>query len=238
MIMRQNKVGNLMTSDVVSVFPPTPFKDVARLLAEHDISGLPVLDEDDKVLGVISESDLMLRQATLPSEPVSRGRRWFGRHRDTAPVRAPASTAEGLMSRPAVTVHADDTIAEAARTMARHRVERLPVVDEEERLVGIVTRRDLLQVFLRPDVDIRREVIADIVVGTMWLTPATLDVRVQGGVVTLRGQLERRSEVSVLLRLTEQIDGVVSVVDELTYRVDDSRPPRPAEQTLLGLAGD
>ncbi|MFI9722677.1 CBS domain-containing protein [Streptomyces sp. NPDC052396] len=236
--MRQNKVGNLMTSDVVSVLPPTPFKDVAKLLAEHDISGLPVVDEDDKVLGVISESDLMLRQAALPAEPAPPHRRWLSRHRDAAPTRAPAPTAEGLMSHPAITVHADDTIAEAARTMARHRIERLPVLDEEERLVGIVTRRDLLQVFLRPDADIRREVIADVVVGTMWLTPATLDVRVLDGVVTLKGQLERRSEVSVLLRLTEQVDGVVSAVDELTYRIDDSRPPRPAEQTLLGLAED
>ncbi|RLU89213.1 hypothetical protein CTZ27_22505 [Streptomyces griseocarneus] len=237
--MRQNKVGNLMTGDVVSVLPPTPFKDIAKLLAEHDISGLPVVDEDDKVLGVISESDLMLRQTHLPPEPPPRRRRpWSRRHRDDIPIQVPAQSAGGLMTSPAITVHAGDSIAEAARTMARHRVERLPVVDEEDRLVGIVTRRDLLQVFLRPDMDIRREVIADLVVGTMWLTPATLDVHVVDGVVTLRGQLERRGEVATLLRLTEQVDGVVSVVDELTYRVDDSRPARSAEETLLGLADD
>ncbi|MFE7607050.1 CBS domain-containing protein [Streptomyces celluloflavus] len=142
------------------------------------------------------------------------------------------------MSRPVVTVHAEVPIAEAARTMARHRVERLPVVDEEDRLVGIVTRRDLLQVFLRPDADIRREVIDDVIVAAMWLTADTLDVHVLDGVVTMRGQVERRSEIPVLLRLTERVDGVVSVVDELTYRVDDSRPSRPAEQTLLGPFDD
>ncbi|MFC5720920.1 CBS domain-containing protein [Streptomyces gamaensis] len=239
--MRQSKVGNLMTPDVVSVRPATPFKEVTRLLAEHDISGLPVVDDDDKVLGVISESDLMLRQAAVPAGPAPPRRRerrpwWYGGRRDETPERVAARTAGGLMSRPAIVVHAADSVAEAARTMARHRVERLPVVDEEERLVGIVTRRDLLQVFLRPDSDIRREVVADVVVGTMWLTPDTLDVHVLDGVVTLRGQLELRSEIPVLLRLTQQIDGVVSVVDGLTYRVDDSRPVRPPEQTLLGLA--
>ncbi|MFF4737083.1 CBS domain-containing protein [Streptomyces sp. NPDC001262] len=232
--MRQNRVGDLMTKDVVSVPPRTPFKDVAGLLAEHDISGLPVVDDDARVLGVISESDLMLRQAALPAEPSPARRRPWRRARGDPP----ASTAEGLMSRPAITVHADDTIARAARTMARHRIERLPVVDAEDRLAGIVTRRDLLRVFLRPDEDIHREVVSDLVVGTMWLTPGTLEVHVLDGVVTLKGQLERRSEVAVLLRLTAQVDGVVSVVDELAYRVDDSRPPRPPEQTLLGLAED
>lgn len=227
-----------MTKDVVSVSPRTPFKDVAGLLAEHDISGLPVVDDDAGVLGVISESDLMLRQATLSAEPSPARRRPWRRAGERRCGDPPASTAEGLMSHPAITVHADDTIAQAARTMARHRIERLPVVDADGRLAGIVTRRDLLRVFLRPDEDIRREVVSDVVVGTMWLTPGTLEVHVLDGVVTLKGQLERRSEAAVLLRLTAQVDGVVSAVDELTYRVDDSRPPRPPEQTLLGLAED
>lgn len=235
--MKHSKVGNLMTNDVVSVLPRASFKDVAHLLAVHGISGLPVVDEDDKVVGVISESDLVLRRLSAPARRERRPRLpWPGRDTGAGAAHTRGPTAEGLMSHPAITVHADDSIVDAARTMAGRRVERLPVVDEEERLVGIVTRRDLLQVFLRPDPDIRRDVIADVIVNTMWLSPRTLDVRVADGVVTLKGQVERRSEIPVLLRLTRAVDGVVAVVEELTYRVDDARPQRPAEQTLLGLA--
>ncbi|WKX68998.1 CBS domain-containing protein [Streptomyces sp. XD-27] len=239
--MKHCKIGSLMVTDVVSVVPETPFKDVAKLLAVHDISGLPVLDPDDRVLGVISESDLMLRQTgDAPERRHHTGpsRLWHpGRGTGLAEAKAHATSAGDLMSRPAITVHADDTIAEAARTMARHRVERLPVVDEENRLVGIVTRRDLLQVFLRPDPDIRREVIQEVLVGTLWLAPDTVAVHVLDGVVTLEGQLERLSDIPVAVRLTQQVDGVVSVNEKLTYRYDDSHL-RPAEQTLLGLADE
>ncbi|MEU2776366.1 CBS domain-containing protein, partial [Streptomyces sp. NPDC007162] len=148
--MKHDKVGSVMTSDVVSAVYGTPFKEVARLLAGHRISGLPVIDEDDKVIGVISETDLMERQAGTPdpSDPPHPSRLAAltpsGRRQA---AKAQARTAGQLMTRPPVTVHADNTIVEAARTMAGSHVERLPVLDEEDRLVGIVTRRDLLQVF-------------------------------------------------------------------------------------------
>jgi CBS domain-containing protein len=141
------------------------------------------------------------------------------------------------MSAPAVTVRADDTVPEAARLMARHRVERLPVVDEEDRLVGIVTRRDLLEVFLRSDEEIRRTVEQEVLLNTLWLAPQNISVRVRNGVVTLAGLLERRSEKSIALRTTGRVDGVVGVVDRLTYRLDDTRL-QPAEQALHGVAGD
>ncbi|ARF53402.1 CBS domain-containing protein [Streptomyces gilvosporeus] len=206
--MKHSRVSRLMVNEVVTVIPQTPFKEVVKLLAVHRISGLPVVDSDDRVLGVISESDLMLRQAgEVP-----------GQGPDT---RANALTAEELMSRPAVTVRAGDSIAEAARTMARHRVERLPVVDDEDRLVGIVTRRDLLQLFLRPDADIRRAVVEELD-DTLWLSAGAVTVHVIDGVVTLEGQLERGSDIPIAVRLTQQVDGVVSVVDRLTCRIDDS----------------
>ncbi|GAU69819.1 hypothetical protein SSP35_14_01530 [Streptomyces sp. NBRC 110611] len=206
--MKHSRVGGLMVSDVVTVIAQTPFKEVAKLLAVHQISGLPVVDSDDRVLGVISESDLMLRQA---GEAPGQGQ----------DAKVHAMTAEELMSRPAITVRVGDSIAEAARTMARHRVERLPVVDEEDRLVGIVTRRDLLQLFLRPDADIRRAV-AEELDETLWLSPNTVNVQVIDGVVTLTGRLERLSDIPVAVRLAQQVDGVVSVIDKLTYRLDDS----------------
>ncbi|MGA4837572.1 CBS domain-containing protein [Streptomyces sp. G45] len=235
--MKHSKVGTVMTGDVVTVRHDTPFKEVARLLEEHRISGVPVVEDDGQVIGVLSETDLMVRQAEAddPYEPAPRvrWRRLLPGARQRA-AKAHARTAGQLMSRPALTVYADHTIAEAARTMARHRVERLPVVDEDERLVGIVTRRDLLQVFLRSDAEIRREVIDAVLVDTLWLAPQTLAVEVLDGVVTLRGQVERRSEIPVAVRMTQQVDGVV---DKLTYRFDDSHL-RPSDEALKGVADD
>ncbi|MFF8024569.1 CBS domain-containing protein [Streptomyces sp. NPDC007896] len=235
--MRQNKVGSVMATEVVTARYGTPFKEVARLLTEHRISGLPVIDEDDKVLGVISETDLMVRQAGVP-EPYETPRRFRftgltrGARREAA--KGHARTAGQPMSVPPVTVHADETIAEAARTMARSRVERLPVVDDEDRVVGIVTRRDLIQVFLQPDDVIRREVIDEVLVRTLWLSPSTVEVAVYEGVVTLTGRVERRSEAEIAVSMTDRIDGVVAVVDRLTYRLDDSHL-RPDEPALHGV---
>ncbi|MGW6530350.1 CBS domain-containing protein [Streptomyces venezuelae] len=238
--MKHSKIGTVMTSEVVSAQCGTPFKEVARLLDEHRISGLPVIDSDQKVIGVISETDLLVREAEAPDpyEPVHRFR-LLKQHpvarKDRA--KAMARTAEQLMSTPPICVRAEQTIAEGARRMAQHRVERLPVVDEEDRLVGIVTRRDLLQVFLRPDDSIRHEVIEHVLVRSLWLSPRTITVEVRDGVVTLIGQLERRSEVPIALHMTREIDGVVAVVDKLTYRVDDSHL-QPNDQAMRGVADD
>ncbi|MEV5953115.1 CBS domain-containing protein [Streptomyces sp. NPDC051987] len=237
--MRHNKVGSVMTTDVVHAGYSTPFKEVARLLAEHRISGLPVVDEDDKVIGVVSETDLMARQATAPDPSGAKHRAGLGqltRGGRRQEAKARARTAGDLMSDPPVTVHAENTIVEAARTMAERHVERLPVLDEEDRLVGIVTRRDLLQVFLRPDADIRAEVTDEVLVRALWLPPHTVDVAVTEGVVTLTGHLERRTETEIAVSMTRQIDGVVDVVDKLTYRLDDARVRE--HQALHGAADD
>ncbi|WP_413759840.1 CBS domain-containing protein [Streptomyces sp. MMBL 11-3] len=235
--MKHDKVGSVMTTEVVRAVYGTPFKEVAQLLAEHRISGLPVVDEDEKVIGVISETDLMVRQAQTPDPYAPRRRLRLdalkpGARKQT--VKARARTAGQLMTTPPVTVHADDTIVEAARTMADRRVERLPVLDEEDRLVGIVTRRDLLQVFLRPDPEIRQEVIDEILVRSLWLAPRTVDVSVTEGVVTLAGHLERKSEKEIAVSMTRQMDGVVAVVDELSFRLDDARF-QSDEQALHGV---
>ncbi|MEU5998980.1 CBS domain-containing protein [Streptomyces sp. NPDC047197] len=238
--MRHNKVGSVMTTEVIRTTYGTPFKEVAQLLADHHISGLPVVDDDEKVVGVISETDLLARQATAPDPygpkhhvqlpPLSRSSK-------EQAAKAKARTAGQLMSEPPVTVHADDTIVRAARTMAQRRVERLPVLDEEERLVGIVTRRDLLQVFLRSDADIRDEVIKEVLVRSLWLSPRIIDVSVTEGVVTLAGQMERKSDTEIAASMTRQVDGVVAVVSELTYRLDDSHL-RPDEQALHGVTDE
>ncbi|MFI1163483.1 CBS domain-containing protein [Streptomyces sp. NPDC020801] len=238
--MKHNKIGSVMTAEVVRAEYGTPFKEVARMLADHRISGLPVVDEDDHVVGVISETDLMMRQAETPG-PYEPGRRLrltaFTATARRRAAKAKARTAGQLMTEPPVTVHADDTIVEAARTMARRHVERLPVLDEEDRLVGIVTRRDLLRVFLRPDADIREEVVREVLVRALWLAPRGVAVSVTEGVVTLEGHMERRSDTEIAVSMTRQIDGVVDVVDKLTYRLDDSRI-QPEDQALHGVADE
>ncbi|TLS45335.1 CBS domain-containing protein [Streptomyces montanus] len=219
-------VGEVMTREVVEARRETSFKDVARLLESHGISGLPVVDHDDKVLGVISESDLIHGQAAR-STP-GRGRRFripaLGRSARHAAAVARATTAEELMSTPAVTVHPEQPVADAARVMERHHVERLPVVDEEDRLIGIATRRDLLRVFLRTDEEIRQDVL-DVLTRTMGLPPDTVIVAVRDGMAMLEGRLELRSDIPQALRQTWRVDGVVGVVNSLTFRVDDTRGP-------------
>ncbi|MEU2159197.1 CBS domain-containing protein [Streptomyces sp. NPDC019396] len=214
--MRHSKIGNLMVRDVVCVTTEMPFKEIAGLLAEHNISGVPVVDAERRILGVISESDLVLRQT-------GDAPRWeSGSGGTTGGLAMPVMTAAQLMTCPAVTVDVGETVAGAARTMAGHGVERLPVVDELGQLAGIVTRRDLLQVFLRPDAEIRKEIVDDLFARTLWLPPGKLTVRVAQGVVTLEGQLERLSDILVAVRLAQQADGVVGVIDRLSYLYDDS----------------
>ncbi|SFX62259.1 CBS domain-containing protein [Streptomyces atratus] len=210
--MKHIKVGDLMTDDVVSVVSLTSFKEVAKLLAQHDISGLPVLDDEDRVVGVVSESDLLSRQAAGHPDAGA-----------TASSGAECTAAE-IMSTPAVTVHAVESAPGAARLMTRSGVERLPVVDDEDRLVGIVTRRDLLRLFLRPDAEIRRRIIQDVLVSAMGLGPDAVTVHVIDGVVTLEGRLESRSQIAILAYLAEQLDGVVAVVSHVTAPVDGPVP--------------
>ncbi|MGV9560430.1 CBS domain-containing protein [Streptomyces sp. NPDC003401] len=225
--MRNAQVASVMTTDVVRAEYGTPFKAVARLLAEHRIDGLPVVDEHDHVIGVVSASDLMTRQGRTPV--LRRAARRAGLPALTPgarrrAVRARARTAGQLMTAPAVTAHADDTVVQAARTMARRHVERLPVLDAEGRLAGIVTRHDLMRVFLRSDADIRREVIEEILVKALRSAPRSVDVFVTEGVVTLDGRMERRSETEIAVAMARRTDGVVGVVDRLTHRRDDTRP--------------
>ncbi|WP_327365565.1 CBS domain-containing protein [Streptomyces sp. NBC_01217] len=221
--MKHIKVGDLMTDEVVSVLPVTSFKEVAKLLAEHDVSGLPVLDEEDRVVGVVSESDLVARQAT--GHPVTGDAR--GTAAGTAVPSMAEFTAAEVMSTPAVTVHAEETAPDAARLMTRRGVERLPVVDDEDRLVGIVTRRDLLRLFLRPDAEIRRRIVDEVLEGAMELAADSVAVHVVDGVVTLEGRLEDPSHIAILTRLVEQLDGVVAVVDHVTAHVDAPVSPSP-----------
>ncbi|HEY6706029.1 MAG TPA: CBS domain-containing protein [Actinomycetota bacterium] len=208
-----------MTQDVVSVDEHAPFKDVAMLITERRVSALPVLDREGRVLGIVSEADLLLKEE-FPEGSAS-GRLFKGRRRRTDRAKAAGDTAAELMTAPAVTVGPDASIAEAARLLYRHGIKRLPVVDPAGPLLGIVSRADLLKVFLRSDPDIAREVRQQVLRRAMWMDPDTVVVDVRDGVVTLTGQLERRSLIPITVSLVRSLDGVVDVVDRLTFEVDD-----------------
>lgn len=209
--MNQIKVADLMSDEVVSAAPGTAVKDLVKLLAQYDISGIPVLDDEDRVMGVVSQTDVLARAA-----PFSAGAPGHDGDGQGPP------TAATIMSSPAVTVRAEETAAEAARLMTRRGIERLPVVDVEDRLVGIVTRRDLLRMFLRPDPEIRRRV-REVLEDVLDVPAGDVEVHVVDGIVTLEGRLPDRSRLPVLLSLVERIDGVVAVAPRLTVGSDDAR---------------
>ncbi|MFF4578504.1 CBS domain-containing protein [Streptomyces sp. NPDC001389] len=209
--MNQIKVADLMSDEVVSAAPGTAVKDIVKLLAQYDISGIPVLDDEDRVMGVISQTDVLARAA-----PLSAGAPGHDEDGEQPP------TAASIMSSPAVTVRAEETAADAARLMTRRGIERLPVVDVEDRLVGIVTRRDLLRMFLRPDTEIRRRV-QEILEDVLDVPAGDVQVHVVDGIVTLEGRLPDRSGLPVLLSLVERMDGVVAVAPRLTAGSDDAQ---------------
>ncbi|GGX60232.1 hypothetical protein GCM10010358_13470 [Streptomyces minutiscleroticus] len=209
-------VSDVMTHTVVAVGRDAPFKDIVRLMGQWRVSALPVLEGEGRVVGVVSEADLLPKEEFRDSDPDS----FVQRTRLPDLAKAGGLTAQDLMTAPAVTVHADATLARAARIMAQHRVRRLPVVDREGMLDGVVSRGDLLKVFLRKDEDIAGEIRREIV---GHLRPASADpirVEVAEGVVTLSGRLRDRSLVPVVARLVRAVEGVVDV----EFRLD----PGPA----------
>lgn len=215
---RRTTVADVMTSPVVTVTPSTPFKEVARLLTSHHIGALPVVGVDGRPVGVVSESDLILKEEGLALTP---GPRLESHRRRHDRAKAAARIAGEMMSSPPVTIGAGAPLAAAARLMHEQSVRRLLVVDEDGGLRGIVSRGDLVRAFLRTDSDIRETVVEDIVRHTMWLDPATLDVVVIDGVVHLGGRLERATDVDILAQLVRGTDGVVDVTTDIAYDLDD-----------------
>jgi CBS domain-containing protein len=221
---RTVRVGDVMTRDVVSVTPDTPIKDVASVLVERGISGLPVCDADGAVVGVLSEADLLVKQGGAPER--SGGLfAWLvetASSPDLAKLRA--HTAGEAMTAPAVTVESDSPVTEAARTMISLGVNRLPVV-EDGKLAGIVTRADLVRLFTRSDEEIARDIQDDVVSRLLWIGPGRVDVEVSGGEVVLRGQVDTELEAELLEKYVPLVAGVVGVRSELSWEVDRSGHP-------------
>lgn len=207
-------VRDVMTTDVVTVEPWTPFKDIVTQLAEHRISATPVLDPEGDVLGVVTEADLLLKQEHADLElnaPLA-----WNRRRRLEREKAAAAVAGELMTTPAVTVSPTATITEAARRMHTAGVKRLPVVNDAGRLVGIVSRADLLKVFVRTDEAIWREIMDDVIVRDFMLDPSRFFIDVVDGVVVLQGRIERSRLIPLLIRAVHAVEGVLGVEDRLT----------------------
>ncbi len=198
--MAHRTVREMMTAEVVTVTLGAQFKELAGLMAVHNVSALPVLDSEGLVAGVVSGVDL-LRKEQFQDEP--------GR------------TARDVMTSPAITVPPDATIVEAARLMDRYRITRLVVVGPDGRLAGIVTPRDLLRVYLRSADEIGAEIVGEVLT-SFRTNPARVNVTVADGVVTLDGELEKKSMIPLAIRMVHAVDGVVDVVDRLSFATDDT----------------
>ncbi|MEV6025770.1 CBS domain-containing protein [Streptomyces sp. NPDC052036] len=221
-------VGDVMTRKVVALGRAATFKDIVKAMRQWNVSALPVLEEENRVVGVVSEADLLRKEEYRGDSDQDRQSRL---ERLSELVKAGAVTAEELMTAPAVTISANATLGQAARTMARSGVKRLPVVSDDGALLGIVSRFDLLKVFLREDEDIAEEVRDEIVAHLFPAPPEPVRVEVCDGVVRLIGRVPDTSLVPVVTRLVRGVEGVVDVDCALSGppRRPDLDPDLPAD---------
>lgn len=218
--MRHRQVRDVMTKDPVTVTPAAPLKSLVDILVRQKVGAVPVLSTRGEIVGLVTETDL-LKKEELQNPDGGRRRHMSYRMRR---VIATAETAGELMSTRPPTVRPDATVAEAARLMEQHQVTCLPVVDENGKPLGVVGSRDLLRVLLRPDEEIKSDVISQVLESYLGTNPALVRVEVADGVVRMTGELECKSMLSSVLPTTRAVDGVIDAEGEFTYAIDDSRP--------------
>jgi CBS domain-containing protein len=205
------KVSDAMTRDVVTVAPETTLKDAAGELVRHRISGLPVVDLLRRVVGVVSEADVVAKE--VDERPTGSALRRF---LEGPPVddRFYARTVAEAMTAPALTIEPGRPLAQAASIMLAEGVNRLPVVDDEGRLVGLVTRGDLVKAFARDDTEIGRELV-EMIRDDLWMDPSEFEIEVVHGRVTITGDVENEADARVIRTLARRIPGVVEVISKL-----------------------
>jgi CBS domain-containing protein len=206
-------VGEVMTTSVVALREDADYKEIVTVLRRYRVSACPVIDEGDRVIGLVSEADLLRKLTDAEFPPGLERLNW----RLNQENKANALTAEQLMTSPAIAVHPWAPVSEAAHQMEQWQIKRLPVVDRDERLVGIVTRSDVLSVYERPDADIRDEVTKVILDEEFGLDPDAFDVAVTSGVVTIRGRADGFETALRLLARIRHAEGVVGVRDRLVH---------------------
>ena len=206
-------VKDVMTSDVVVVGETAGYKEIVAVMRERQVSAVPVLGPGGQLTGVVSEADLLLKEAG--SEAPGPHVKSPGRRRQRA--KAAGVTAAGLMTRPPVTIGPEESVAAAARRMRDRRVKRLPVVDEAGRLVGIISRVDVLSVFARPDTEIRNEVVKQIIGEQFAMDPSAFTVTIRSGILTITGQAESRAVAVQLTDALRHVEGVVDLRDRISH---------------------
>lgn len=224
------QVRDVMARSVVTADRGMPLKDVAGLLVDNRISGVPVVDADGTVLGVVSEADLLVKEQGPDAIRHRRLSRFFG---DSAASRAQrtklaAVTAGEAMTAPAVTIGSARPISEAAALMTARKVNRLPVVDER-RLVGIVTRADLVRAYVRSDDELADTIRDEVLLHILWLDPALFNVSVTDGVASIEGRVQRKSTAEMIVPSVSMVPGIIDVRSDVTWAVDDSQfePSQP-----------
>ena len=224
--MNTRLVRDAMTNDVVTVRSSAPFRTLVQTMLAHDIGAIPVVDSMGHAVGIVSRTDLIFKEATGRS---GWSRPWalLSRRGRRARTRSEATTAARLMAGDLVTVDAEAGVARAAYLMQRHDITHLPVVDKHNMVVGMISRSDLLRVYLRDDAEIREDVIRDVLIDALDAEPDTIEVDVRGGIVTLSGTLDHASAAGYAVRTARAVPGVVDVVDKLRWRVDEPDPVGP-----------
>lgn len=217
---RHRTVADVMTPRVHVASPMTQFKLLVRLIEENRISAVPIVDQQGVPVGIVSESDLLFKERLGELEATSDLLHPRRHSRDLA--KAEGTVAADIMSSPAITIPSTSRLVDAARLLQERKVRRLVVVDERGRIAGILSRSDILQVFLRTDEDLREEILEGLIPSLMLESGEPIAVDVRYSVVTLEGDVERKSDVEILGRLTKNLDGVVGVINKLKYRWDDS----------------
>jgi CBS domain-containing protein len=216
---RRQTVSGVMTSRVHVARPLTPFKRLVQLIEENKISAVPIVDSQGFPVGIVSESDLLLKERRREIE--SESSLLHPRRRRQERAKAEGVVAWEIMTKPPITIRSDATMPQAARLMQERNVRRLVVVDERGKIAGIVSRSDLLQVFLRTDDELRDDVLSTIP-SMLLAQPDSVQVAVRWNVVTLSGEVDRKSDAEIFARMTRELDGVVDVVNRLTHRWDDT----------------
>lgn len=213
-------VAEVMTPQVVSVPETAGFREMVNLIESYRVSALPVVDGAGRVIGVVSEADLMLKE---DPPGVAERPRFGGRGNRIERAKAQARTARDLMTSPPIVVGPYASVRHAARLMHEKGVKRLPVVGDAGGLMGIISRSDVLKVFQRDDEQIRREISDYVIQGLMMIDGGRIAVQVSDGVVSLSGTVERLSDARIMPRLCGTVDGVVAVESRIEYRYDDEK---------------
>lgn len=228
------KVRDVMTERVITTRPDALLKEVARKLVDNAISGLPVVDDAGHVIGLISETDLLIKESG-PGRTHHRPLwRLIGESEATNArlAKMDAITARDAMTAPGVVINPDRSVHEAAELMVERRINRLPVVDADGRLLGIVTRADIVRAFVRPDEELAQTIRDDVLRKTLWIDPSAIELSIADGVVHVGGTVDRRSTAEIIERIIGQVDGVVAVEAELTWQLDDRAIEAPEKDLV------